>query len=77
VSMTCKFCGLELSHGVNHRFVALGRTARVESVAGIVANAGECLNAAGQLTRHHPNAPEWNGGITVYANSLPLGEEWL
>jgi hypothetical protein len=75
MALICKFCGKELSRGRNHLFVDLGRTSLVRSVADIVCNEGECLNAAGQLTRHHPDAPEWNGGID-YSGSTPLGKDW-
>lgn len=79
--LICKFCGSKLSRpgpGSNHIFIGIPvRRDIVKSVAGIECNPGECLNAAGQLTKHHPNASEWNGGLTVYEDSRPLGEAWL
>jgi hypothetical protein len=62
--LTCKFCHEELtSNDGNHRFVAVKRTENPVSVTGAKCNIGECLNRTGHLTRHHPDAPEWNGGV--------------
>jgi len=60
---TCKFCHEALVSGGIHRFVAVNRVENPVSVTGTRSNIGECLNRTGHLTRHHPDAPEWNGGI--------------
>ena len=62
----CKFCGEWLvGPGADGQmFIVPSRGDRqLRSASGNLTNHGECLNRAGTITKHHPDAPEWNGGI--------------
>lgn len=61
--LTCKFCGFDLVSGVNQRYIVPDRRQAPIGHGGQRCNEGECLNRAGYLTKHHPDAPEFNGGI--------------
>lgn len=68
---TCKFCGLALVRA-KEGFVAPEREfALRSSVTGENCWKGACLNRAGQITLHHPDAPEYNGG-TDYSDGRSL-----
>jgi hypothetical protein len=66
-SLRCKFCGEELigPNPEGQLFIALDHQVVLWSDhnPNDRCNAGECLNRAGHITKHHPDAPEWNGGI--------------
>lgn len=68
MTLTCKFCGCELvaSSGKKYAFPQY-RAADGHVTQGPVAwgepSSAWCHNRAGAHTYHHPDAPEYNGGI--------------
>ena len=54
--LICRHCGLKLAGpGHPHTFIALGRTSNPRSPMNeVVCTDGECLNAAGYVTKHNP-----------------------
>ena len=50
----CRYCDERLIERELHRYVAPDRDVFPTSVLGVDCNEGECLNAAGQVTKHHP-----------------------
>lgn len=68
--LTCKFCGRELFKSTGARGYA-GMFIMFRAADGHQesdprmgdSSDGWCLNRAGAITYHHPDAPEWNGGV--------------
>ena len=61
--LTCKFCGHKLVRAGNTSFSAPDRGLPPKSAhTGEQCFKGECLNRVGQITQHHPDSPEFNGG---------------
>lgn len=64
MTLTCKFCGQALTPGIGK--VMTMRVYRDETGGTC------CLNAGSNLTYHHPDSAEFNGGVD-YSERTPMG----